>query len=270
MTERIKQTFARCAEENRAALITYFMAGDSSLACSFDVGSACIESGADIIELGMPFSDPMADGPVIQVAANRSLAAGTVLADVLEQCKKLRLKFSKTPIILMGYYNPVFQYGVEKFAQDAAKSGADGIIIVDVPYEEEGELLPALEKNGLCHIKLITPTTGVQRMRQVLKTASGFIYYVSIAGVTGAKSAEVKTIEERVKQIKAASSLPVAVGFGIKTPDQAAEIAKITDGVVVGSSIVHFVESMESDREQACDQIAKLVRSIAQATYRDK
>jgi tryptophan synthase alpha chain len=235
---RIAKRFQKLKAENRAALVTFIMAGDPDRAASQALLNGMPAAGADIIELGMPFTDPMADGPAIQLAAGRALAAGGSLRQTLEMVAEFRKTDRDTPIILMGYYNPIYAWGPEKFAGDAALAGVDGMIIVDLPPEEAGELVPYLRSAAIDFIVLTTPTSDDARLPVVLANASGFVYYVSIAGITGTASATADTIGAAVTRIRRHTDLPVCVGFGIRTPDQAAEIARLAEGAVVGSAIV--------------------------------
>lgn len=238
MTSRIETRFAFCRAQNRAALVTFVMAGDPDPATSLSVLKALPRSGADIIEVGMPFSDPMADGPAIQAAGLRALHAGMTLKGVLKLVAEFRREDSDTPIILMGYYNPIYVYGVDRFLADAKAAGADGMIVVDLPPEEDEELcLPAL-KAGLSFIRLATPTTDDTRLPAVLANTSGFVYYVSITGITGAGRPDYSRVAAAVKRIKGHTDLPVAVGFGVKDAAAAHEIAANADGVVVGSALI--------------------------------
>ncbi|EME71179.1 tryptophan synthase subunit alpha [Paramagnetospirillum caucaseum] len=235
---RIAKRFEKLKAENRAALVTFITAGDPDRATSQALLDGMPAAGADIIELGMPFTDPMADGPVIELAAGRALKAGGSLRQTLEMVAAFRKTDAETPVILMGYYNPVYAWGPEKFAADAARAGVDGLIIVDLPPEEADELVPHLRAAGIDFIVLTTPTSDDSRLPVVLANASGFVYYVSIAGITGTASAAQSAVDEAVARIRRHTGLPVCVGFGIKTPAQAAEIARIADGAVVGSAIV--------------------------------
>jgi tryptophan synthase alpha chain len=235
---RLSKRFADLKAEGRAALVTYVMANDPDLETSQQVLDGLAGAGADIIELGMPFTDPMADGPAIQAAALRSLAAGGSTRRVLDMVVKFRAKDQTTPIVLMGYYNPVYSWGPEKFCADAAKAGVDGLIIVDLPPEEDTELcVPAL-KAGLNFIRLATPTTDDKRLPAVLRNTSGFVYYVSITGITGAARPDYSRVATAVKRLKARTDLPIAVGFGVKDAAAAREIALSADGVVVGSALI--------------------------------
>jgi len=240
VTKRIEKIFAKTKAEGRAALLTYIMAYDPDLTSSMEVLRGLPEAGADIIELGLAFTDPMADGPIIQEAANRALAAGSTTKKVLAMVKEFRKDNSDTPIILMGYYNPIYHYGLEAFTSDAKEAGIDGVIIVDLTPEEEKEFTDIATDLSL--IKLTAPTTDQDRAKVVLKNSSGFVYYISVAGVTGTKHAEIGDIESHVKELRKSTDLPIAVGFGIKTPEQVAEVAKIADGVVVGSALVKKVQ----------------------------
>ncbi len=238
MKDRIEKRFAVVKAQGRAALVTFVMGGDPDPALSLDILKTLAKSGADVIEVGMPFSDPMADGPAIQAAGRRALHAGMTLPGVLKIVAEFRKADADTPIILMGYYNPIYVYGVDKFLADATAAGADGMIVVDLPPEEDEELcLPAL-KAGLSFIRLATPTTDDARLPAVLANMSGFVYYVSITGVTGAARPDYSRVATAVKRIKAHTDLPIAVGFGVKDAAAAREIAQNADGVVVGSALI--------------------------------
>lgn len=254
---RIPARFAQCQAEKRAALVAYVMAGDPDRAASQAVLDGLPAAGADIIELGMPFTDPMADGPAIQLAAQRALKAGGSLRQTLEMAKAFRAHDEATPIVVMGYYNPIYAWGPERFCADAAAAGVDGLIIVDLPPEEADELVPFARANGIDFIVLTTPTSDDARLPVVLANASGFVYYVSIAGVTGTRSASQTAIDEAVARLKRHTTLPVCVGFGIKTPAQAAAVATVADGAVVGSAIVATL--VESGPNEAL----ALVRALA-------
>ncbi|MDQ0301999.1 tryptophan synthase subunit alpha [Ancylobacter polymorphus] len=238
MSTRIETRFRACAAEGRAALVTFVTAGDPDHDTSLALLKALPAAGADIIELGVPFTDPMADGPAIQAAGLRALAAGQTLAKTLAMVKTFRESDDTTPLVLMGYYNPVYVYGVERFLTDAKAAGVDGLVVVDLPPEEDGELcLPALAA-GLDFIRLATPTTDDKRLPAVLAHTAGFVYYVSITGITGAAQADPDAVGRAVARIKRHTTLPVAVGFGVKTPESAAAIAANADGVVVGSALI--------------------------------
>ena len=235
---RLSATFATCRAQNRAALITFITAGDGDTVSNLD---ALVAGGADVIELGMPFTDPMADGLAIQLANIRSLNAGTKTADIFAIATAFRHRHVDVPLVLMGYANPMLARGAEWFAHECAQAGVDGIICVDLPPEEDAELGPALRAAGIDFIRLATPTTDAARLPQVLEGASGFLYYVSVAGITGQQQAALASIEQAVAHLKAATALPIAVGFGIRTPEQAAAIARVADGVVVGSAIIELI-----------------------------
>jgi len=235
---RIEAAFAKARGENRAALVTYLMAGDPDLETSYAALCALRDNGADIIELGAPFTDPMADGAAIQKAGLRALAQGTKLTDVLALAARFRKDDTSTPLILMGYANPVHAFGFERFAEAAAAAGIDGTILVDLPPEEDGELRQIYSRHELSVIRLATPTTDAARAAKVAEVASGFIYFVAVTGVTGAGSADPAAIAGKVDMVRTVSGLPVCVGFGVKNGAQAAEMAKIADGVVVGSAFV--------------------------------
>src|SRR6187455_2848415 len=235
MTTRIERRFTALKKEGRAALVTFTMAGDPDYATSLAIAKELPKAGADVIELGMPFTDPMADGPAIQAAGLRALKAGQRVGDTLRLVREFRKGDDETPIVLMGYYNPIYIYGVDKFLTDAKAAGIDGLIVVDLPPEEDEELcLPAL-KAGLNFIRLATPTTDDKRLPTVLRNTSGFVYYVSIAVITGTRSAANTDVSAAVARLKRHTNLPIAVGFGIKSAEQAEAIAKVADAAVVGS-----------------------------------
>lgn len=238
---RIATAFARRRSEGRAALVAFVTGGDPNAEATGDILDAVVEGGADVIELGMPFTDPMADGPAIQAAGLRSLGAGTRTADIFAMAKAFRERHADTPLVLMGYANPMTIRGADWFADQCRAAGVDGVICVDIPPEEDEDLGPSLRAAGVDLIRLATPTTDTARLPAVLDGASGFLYYVSVAGITGKQQAAVDSIESAIVRLKAATTLPVAVGFGVRTPDQAAAIARHADGVVVGSAIVEIV-----------------------------
>lgn len=273
MTTRIDTRFAALKKEGRAALVTFYMGGDPDPETSLKVIKALPKAGADLIEIGMAFTDPMADGPTIQAAGLRALSKGITLEKTLHLVREFRKDDNETPIILMGYFNPIFIYGVEKFLVDAKSSGVDGLIVVDCPPEEDDELCKPALKAGLNFIRLATPTTDEKRLPKVLQNTSGFVYYVSIAGITGAARPDPQKVAASVARIKAHTSLPVAVGFGVRTAADAAEIAKTADGVVVGSALVEAVrQSLHADGRPTeltvgavtsiVEEIAKGVRSV--------
>jgi tryptophan synthase alpha chain len=267
MTARMDKRFASLKTEGRPALITYFMGGDPDFETSLGIMKALPGAGADIIELGMPFSDPMADGPAIQLAGQRALKGGQTLAKTLELARRFREGDNDTPIVMMGYYNPIYIYGVEKFLDDALEAGIDGLIIVDLPPEMDDELCtPALEK-GINFIRLATPTTDDKRLPTVLKNTSGFVYYVSMNGITGSALPDPSLISGAVERIKGHTELPVCVGFGVKTADHARAIGAAADGVVVGTAIVaQIAGSLTKDGQAGPDTVASvatLVRGLA-------
>ncbi|XXK29319.1 tryptophan synthase subunit alpha [Arenicellales bacterium nBUS_45] len=268
-TDRIASTFSRLSKEHRAGLVTFITAGDPNLQTSLEILHRLPSAGADIIEIGMPFSDPMADGPAIQAASLRSLANGGSLRATLEMVRSFREKNQTTPLILMGYFNPIYQYGTTQFVNDAASAGVDGLIMVDLPPEEDDELCDPARTAGLHWIRLVTPTTDTGRLSDVLANSSGFVYYVSIAGITGTQSAAAASIEKAVQQIKSKSDLPVAVGFGIKTREQVKEIGNIAEGVVVGSAIVNEIEQHLDANGQPKAELVERVISLVQSLAAD-
>lgn len=261
---RLIRRFMKLALEDRAALVTYVMAFDPDRATSQAILNGLPAAGADIIEFGMPFTDPMADGPAIQHAAERALAAGGSLKGTLELIAEFRKTDNTTPVVLMGYYNPIYAWGPEKFGKDAAEAGIDALIIVDLPPEESAELLPYCRANGIDFISLTTPTSDDARLPVVLREASGFVYYVSIAGITGTASASENAIADAVARLRAHTPLPVCVGFGIKTPEQAAEVARIADGAVVGSAIVQAAQDAKAKGEDPVAAVMALVARLAE------
>ena len=248
MTARLDARFARCRQEGRAALVTYVMAGDPDLQTSLLILQALPKAGADIVELGLPFTDPMADGPAIQAAGLRALKAGQGTAKTLDLVQRFRAQDLDTPVILMGYFNPIYVYGVGRFLADAKTAGVDGFIVVDLPPEMDEEFcLPALAA-GFAFIRLATPTTDERRLPTVLRNTAGFVYYVSITGVTGTATPDFGRVAEAVGRIKSRTELPVVVGFGVRTGEHAAVLAKAADGVVVGSAIVDAIaRSLDPD-----------------------
>lgn len=263
MTTRIDTRFADLKREGRAAFVTFVMCGDPDLATSLEIIKALPKAGADVIEIGMPFTDPMADGPAIQAGGLRALKAGTTLKKTLDVVRGFRKDDNATPLVLMGYYNPIYIYGVEKFLVDAKSAGVDGLILVDLPPEEDDELcIPAL-KAGLNFIRLATPTTDDKRLPAVLANTSGFVYYVSITGITGSASADSSAVGHAVARIKRHTGLPVCVGFGIRTPEAARAIAAHADGVVVGTALVDAVRGSLDAEGRAT---AKTVRAVADLT----
>jgi tryptophan synthase alpha chain len=270
MTTRMDKRFADLKAEGRPALVTYFMGGDPDYDTSLGIMKALPEAGSDIIELGMPFSDPMADGPAIQMAGQRALKAGQTLKKTLQLAAEFRKTDDATPIVMMGYYNPIYIYGVEKFLDDALASGIDGLIVVDLPPEMDDELcIPAIRK-GINFIRLATPTTDEKRLPTVLKNTSGFVYYVSMNGITGSALPDPSLVSGAVKRIKQHTNLPVCVGFGVKTADHAKVIGSSADGVVVGTAIVNQVAtSLTKDGKATADTVqavATLVRGLSSGT----
>lgn len=261
---RIKSVFEACKAQNRAALVTFIMGGDPSFDVSQSVLNALPESGADIIEIGMPFTDPAADGLTIQQAGIRALGAGMTLRKTLQMVKNFRSKNNTTPIVLMGYVNPVFSYGYEPFAKDAKAAGVDALIIVDLPPEEDLPLRSHAEKVGLDIIRLLTPTTDEARLSKVLEGAGGFLYYVSVTGVTGGAKASPDSLRSHLDMIRSKTKIPVVVGFGIKTPKDAQEMSKLADGVVVGSAIVEKIKDIAAN-DPDLDPVLGLVRSLSGA-----
>ena len=262
---RIAARFAALKAEDRAGLITYVMAGDPDVETAFEILKGLPAAGADLIELGFPFSDPMAEGPPIQRAALRALKIGMTLRGTLDLVRRFRIEDKDTPIILMGYTNPVLSYGFGPFAQDAAAAGVDGLIIVDSPPEEADELSEALDIAGISLIRLTAPTTDDARLAIVVRRTSGFVYYVSVAGVTGVKEADAASVAPAVVRVRAASNLPVAVGFGIKTPERAAEVARIADAVVVGSALVDEIAAAAVTSAPAAAKVLASVSALAKA-----
>lgn len=260
---RLDRKFAALQSEGRKAFIAFVTAGDPDLETSFSILSGLPAAGADIIELGMPFTDPMADGPSIQAASQRALEAGQTLEKTLAMIARFRAEDDTTPMVLMGYYNPVFIYGVDRFIADAVSAGVDGLIIVDLPAEEDSELcLPAME-GGLNFIRLVSPTTDDARLLNVLENTSGFVYYVSITGITGSAAPDVSKVSDNVARIKGRTNLPVAVGFGIRTPEQANAIASVADGAVVGSALVDVIGETVKDSDKAATDCVARVLTLA-------
>lgn len=254
---RIDDTFRRLGKERNAALITFITAGDPDLGVTERLIPLMAEAGSDIIELGVPFSDPMADGPTIQRASERALSSGTSLEGIIAMVRRVRSS-CQVPLVLMGYFNPILQYGIERFTRDAVDAGIDGVLLVDLPPEESAEFKKSADHCGLSTIFLLTPTSDEARLRKVLKIGSGFLYYVSVTGVTGARKQVAVTVAERVSAIRQKTLLPVVVGFGVSTPEQAAQLALQADGVVVGSALVkHFEELHGPDLDR------RLVDSVA-------
>lgn len=262
---RLDARFAALKAEGRAGFVAYVMAGDPDLAKGAAILKGLPGAGADVIEVGFPFSDPMAEGPVIQVASQRALAAGMTLAKTLAMVADFRSGEAHTPVVLMGYLNPILSYGHARFAADAAAAGVDGLIVVDCPPEEADELTDALEANGIALIRLTAPTTDDARLKVVARRTAGFVYYVSVAGVTGVKEADEAAAAPAVERIRAATGLPVAVGFGIRTPERAAAIARIADAAVVGSALVEVIAHAQATGEDGVSGVLKLVSELSAA-----
>jgi len=260
---RIDTKFATLKAEGKSAFVTYVMAGDPTYEKSLEVVKGLPAAGVDVIELGLPFTDPMADGPTIQLAGQRALAGGMTLNKTLQLAAEFRKTDDTTPIVLMGYYNPIYSCGVDAFLQDAKAAGIDGLIVVDLPPEEDEELCLPANAAGLNFIRLATPTTDARRLPKVLQNTSGFLYYVSITGITGAAEASAAAVAPEVARIKAATDIPVCVGFGIKTPEGAEAMGKVADGVVVGSAIVARL----GDGKSAAD-VLNFVRELADGVHR--
>ena len=264
---RIDKRFAALRAEGRAGLVTFLTAGDPDPATSASILDQLPAAGADLIELGMPFSDPMADGPAIQLSSQRALKAGMSVQKTLDMVADFRQTDNDTPVILMGYFNPVHAYGVDRFVKTAATAGVDGLIIVDLPPEEEADLCLPAKAAGLNFIFLTAPTTDEKRLPRVLANASGFVYYVSITGITGTASADASAIEDAVSRLRRFTALPIAVGFGITTPDQAADVAAVADAAVVGSALVNLLAgNLDADgnaKPALKDAVLEMVRDLA-------
>jgi tryptophan synthase alpha chain len=262
---RLDARFEALKSEGRAALVTFLTAGDPDYDTSLGILKQLPQAGADVIEFGMPFTDPMADGPAIQASSLRALKAGQNMIKTLEMVRAFRVDDNDTPIVLMGYFNPIYAYGVDRFVTDASQAGVDGLIIVDLPPETDEELcLPALDA-GISFIRLATPTTDDQRLPKVLTNTSGFVYYVSITGITGSAAPDSVAVAQQVQRIKASTDLPVAVGFGVRTPEQAGAIAAVADGVVVGSALVNEILGGLDDDGRPGDMVAGNVLALVQS-----
>ncbi len=271
MSDRIAARFNALKQKKQSGLVSFITAGDPDFDTCAEILKGLPQAGADIIELGMPFSDPMADGPAIQAANLRALKSGMTLAKVLDLVRGFRKHDNETPLVLMGYYNPVFHYGVEKFLKEAKVAGVDGLIIVDLPPEEDNEMCVPAQQAGLNFIRLVTPTTDAKRLPVVLKNAAGFLYYVSVAGITGSKKVDAASVQKALGELRKHSSLPVAVGFGITTPDEARAIAGFADAVVVGSAIVNRIVALEKNQGNTKTTLVKevlgFVESLAKAAH---
>ena len=269
MSSRIAALFERLKAQDKKAFVAFVTAGDPDIELSRQILAGLPDAGADIIELGMPFTDPMADGPSIQAASQRALAAGQTLSGTLDMVRDFRANNDTTPIVLMGYYNPIYIYGVDQFIADAVAAGVDGLIVVDLPPEEDDELcLPAMAQ-GLNFIRLATPTTDDKRLPDVLQNTSGFVYYVSITGITGAAAPQQNAVAANIARLKNHTTLPICVGFGIRTPDQAAAMAGIADGVVVGSALVDEIAQTAENRAQTVERVLTLASALAEGVNRN-
>jgi tryptophan synthase alpha chain len=264
---RIATRFAALKREGRGALIPFLEAWDPDEATSMALLRGMPEAGADLIEIGMPFTDPMADGPIIQAAGKRALKAGVKVAHVLDMVRTFRCGDDATPVILMGYLNPLLSYGAERFSADAAKAGVDGLIVVDLPTEEADMLVPYATANGLDVIRLVAPTTDDKRLPLVLNGSSGFVYYVSITGITGTRSATSEHLAEAIPRVRNATNLPIAIGFGVRTPDQAAEASRVADAAVVASALIDTLAThLDGDgraKPEVVDRVLDQVRALA-------
>ena len=259
---RIEKKFAALKAEGRKAFVSYIMAGDPDVGTSLSLMKGLPAAGVDVIELGIPFTDPMADGPTIQLAGQRALEAGQTLQKTLDMVAEFRKGDATTPVVMMGYYNPIYSRGVARFLADAKTAGVDGLIVVDLPPEEDSELCIPAQEAGLNFIRLATPTTDDRRLPKVLQNTSGFVYYVSITGITGAAAAQAADVAPEVARIKAATDLPVIVGFGIRTPEAAQAIARVADGAVVGTAIVQLVAE-----NRPTEEILAFVKGLADGAH---
>jgi len=265
---RLSEAFARLKKEGRAAFVPFITAGDPDMETSFAILQQLPASGADVIELGMPFTDPMADGPAVQASSVRALKAGATMAKVLKMVEKFRKTDKTTPIVLMGYYNPIHAYGTARFARDVAAAGVDGLIVVDLPIEEDEVLRVPARVQGVDLIRFVTPTTDDARLKRIAADASGYLYYVSVAGVTGTKAVPEDEVRDALARVKAVTDLPCTVGFGIRNVQQADAIARVADGVVVGSAIVSKVaENINAGRERIVSEVLELIRALAGSTH---
>ena len=265
---RLDSAFARLKKEGRAAFVPFITAGDPDMETSFAILEKLPGAGADVIELGMPFTDPMADGPAVQASSVRALKAGATMAKLLKLVERFRKTDKSTPIVLMGYYNPIHAHGTARFAKDVAAAGVAGLIVVDLPIEEDEVLRVPARSHGVDLIHFVTPTTGEDRLKHIVAEASGYLYYVSVAGVTGTKAVPQDEVRAAMARIRAATGLPVTVGFGIRSPEQAAAIARLADGVVVGSAIVgRIADNPGAGRDKLVAEVVELTRSLAGSTH---
>ena len=262
MSNRIKKTF----ENKSKKLVTFTTGGDPDLETSFEILKTIINNNIDIVEIGMPFSDPMADGPTIQESSTRSIENGTTIQDIFELVKKIRTLNNKIPVILMGYYNSIFNIGVEEFTSKCVQVGVDGLIIVDLQPEEDANLYDKTKENNIDLIRLITPTTNKERLKTILNNASGFLYYVTVTGITGQNSANLKELETSINLIRSESNLPIVAGFGIKSRKDVENISAFTDGVVVGSSIVNIIKDNISDKKNMLEKIDLFTQDLKKGT----
>ena len=269
---RIEQRFAKLREEGRAGLVAYLTAGDPDPETALALFRGLPAAGADLIEIGMPFSDPMADGPLIQAAGQRALKAGQTLRKTLAMVRELRRADAETPLVLMGYYNPIYRYGADSFTREAVAAGVDGVIVVDLPPEEDAELIEPARRAGLDFVRLATPTSDAERLPRILAGAQGFLYYVAIAGITGTRAADTDAVREAVGRLRRFTQLPVAVGFGIKNPQQAAAVARAADAAVVGSALVaRLAEQLDGEGRAKPGLVAAVlddVRALAEGVRR--
>ena len=262
MSDRLKKTF----ENKNKKLVTFTTGGDPDLETSFEILKTIINNNIDIIEIGMPFSDPMADGPTIQESSTRSIKNGTTIQDIFELVKKIRTINNEIPVILMGYYNSIFNLGIEEFTSKCVQVGVDGLIIVDLQPEEDADLYVKTKENNIDLIRLITPTTNKERLKTILNNASGFLYYVTVTGITGQNSANLKELEKSINLIRSESNLPIVAGFGIKSRKDVENISAFTDGVVVGSSIVNIIKDNISDKKNMLEKIDLFVQDLKKGT----
>lgn len=262
---RIENSFNRLKEENQKALIPFVTAGDPDPALTVSLMHSMVDAGSDILELGVPFSDPMADGPVIQRASERALQYHVSLADVIKMVAEFRTRNTSTPVVLMGYLNPIEIMGYKKFAQSAAEAGVDGVLIVDMPPEEAEELIEAIAPYEISPVFLVAPTTTAERMSKIARVANGFVYYVAVKGVTGSSKLDVSVVSEKVDVLRQHTKLPIAVGFGIKDAESAAAVAQVSDAVVVGSALVQKIESFTGKQQDLLNEINAFLSSIRQA-----